>query len=168
MPKRHPTVQVPDIGPMDHAWDVLGELQAEFELPESESPVHGKVTFLSWGDAELQLDPIEAAIAGIPSACRPAASEVPSHRRRRCCSSGCMRLRQLVAPATLWPVVAPVRADPEDEGAPLPRPGDADGEYYLRKYASGQTVRALSSRGIGDGDLYRSAMTVEDPSPRSG
>ena len=64
MPMRHPTVQVPNIGPMDHAWDILGEWQAEFELPESESPVHGKVTFRSWGDAELQLDPIEAAIAG--------------------------------------------------------------------------------------------------------
>ena len=64
---RHPTVLVPNIGPMDHAWDLLGEWQAEFELPETESPVHGKVTFRSWTDAELQLDPIEAAIAGIPS-----------------------------------------------------------------------------------------------------
>ena len=64
---RHPTVQVPNIGPMDHAWDLLGEWQAEFELPETESPVHGKVTFRSWTDAELMLDPIEAAIAGIPS-----------------------------------------------------------------------------------------------------
>jgi hypothetical protein len=50
---RHPTVQVPNIGPMDHAWDLLGEWQAEFELPETESPVHGKVTFRSWTDAEL-------------------------------------------------------------------------------------------------------------------
>ena len=57
---RHPTVLVPNIGPMDHAWDLLGELQTEFELPETESPVHGKVTFKSWTDAELQLDPIEA------------------------------------------------------------------------------------------------------------
>ena len=64
---RHPTVQVPNIGPMDHAWDLLGEWATEFELPETESPVHGKVTFRSWTDAELNLDPIEAAIAGIPS-----------------------------------------------------------------------------------------------------
>ena len=64
---RHPTVQVPNIGPMDHAWDLLGEWQAEFELPETESPVHGKVTFRSWTDAELMLDPVEAAIAGIPA-----------------------------------------------------------------------------------------------------
>ena len=64
---RHPTVQVPNIGPMDHAWDLLGEWQAEFELPETEAPMHGKVMFRSWTDAELQLDPVEAAIAGIPS-----------------------------------------------------------------------------------------------------
>ena len=70
---RHPTVLIPNIGPMDHAWDLLGEWQAEFELPEAESPVHGKVTFRSWTDAELQLDPVEAAIAGIPSS-------VPSFR----------------------------------------------------------------------------------------
>jgi hypothetical protein len=67
MPRQHPTVLVPNIGPMDHAWDLLGEWQTEFELPETESPVHGKVTFRSWTDAELQLDPIEAAIAGIPT-----------------------------------------------------------------------------------------------------
>ena len=39
---RHPTVLVPNIGPMDHAWDLLGEWQTEFELPETESPVHGR------------------------------------------------------------------------------------------------------------------------------
>ena len=55
---RHPTVQVPNIGPMDHAWDLLGEWQAEFELPETEAPMHGKVMFRSWTDAELQLDPV--------------------------------------------------------------------------------------------------------------
>ena len=60
-------VQVPNIGPMDHAWDLLGEWQAEFELPETEAPMHGTVMLRSWTDAELQLDPVEAAIAGIPS-----------------------------------------------------------------------------------------------------
>ena len=46
--RKHPTVVVPNIGPMDHAWDVLGEWQAELELPEGETPVRGKVTFRSW------------------------------------------------------------------------------------------------------------------------
>ena len=64
---KHPTINVPDIGLMDHAWDLLGEWQAEFELPDAESPVKGKVTFRSWTDAELQLDPVEAAIAGVPA-----------------------------------------------------------------------------------------------------
>jgi len=68
MPKRrkHPTVVVPNIGPMDHAWDVLGEWQAELELPEGEAPVRGKVMFRSWTNAELVLDARAAAVAGIP------------------------------------------------------------------------------------------------------
>src|SRR5215470_4172217 len=64
---KHPTVVVPNIGPMDHAWDILGEWQAELELPEGDAPVRGKVTFRSWTDAELELDPRAAAVAGIPS-----------------------------------------------------------------------------------------------------
>ncbi len=64
---RHPTVEVPNIGPMDHAWDLLGEWDAELEVPEGEAPVHGIVRFNSWADAELAWDPIEAAIAGIPA-----------------------------------------------------------------------------------------------------
>ena len=52
--KKHPTIAVPDIGLMDHAWDLLGEWQAEFELPDADSPVRGKVTFRSWTDAELR------------------------------------------------------------------------------------------------------------------
>src|SRR5919109_3348971 len=31
-PMRHPTVQVPNIGPMDHAWDLLGEWQGGVEV----------------------------------------------------------------------------------------------------------------------------------------
>jgi hypothetical protein len=64
---RHPTVEVPNIGPMDHAWDLLGEWEAELEAPDGESAVHGTVTFNSWADAELQWDPVEAAVAGIPA-----------------------------------------------------------------------------------------------------
>ena len=66
MPK-HPTVQIPGVGPMDHAWDVLGEWTTEVESPEGDPPVHGKVIFNSWGEAELELDPLEAAIAGLPA-----------------------------------------------------------------------------------------------------
>ena len=67
---RHPTVQVPNIGPMDHAWDLLGEWQAEFELPETESPVHGKVTFRSWTDAELSWIPWKPPSPAFRHRCR--------------------------------------------------------------------------------------------------
>ena len=61
---RHPTVEVPNIGAMDHAWDLLGVWEAELEAPDGESAVHGTVTFNSWADAELHWDPVEAAVAG--------------------------------------------------------------------------------------------------------
>jgi len=56
---------IPDVGPMDHAWDLLGEWQAEFEIPDASEPVRGKMTFRSWTDAELVFDPEAAANAGI-------------------------------------------------------------------------------------------------------
>src|SRR5262245_57245921 len=139
MPMRHPTVQVPDIGPMDHAWDILGEWQAEFELPESESPVHGKVTFRSWGDAELQLDPIEAAIAGIPSS-------VPLERASEVhlTDAGGGALQWVLhAPSTNWSLQATMWPgslhlfvhDADDEEEQLYRArATRNQEYYLRKY----------------------------------
>jgi hypothetical protein len=42
---RHPTINVPDIGLMDHAWDLLA-WQAEFEFP-TPSAARGKVMFRS-------------------------------------------------------------------------------------------------------------------------
>ena len=113
MLKRHPTVQIPDIGPMDHAWDLLGEWQAEFELPESESPVHGKVTFRSWGDAELLLDPIGGDRRDSVQRAARARQRGPSDRcRRRGAPVGAARtLDQLVAPGHhVAGVAAPVRA----------------------------------------------------------
>lgn len=39
---RHPTISVPDIGLMDHAWDLLGEWQAELELPDGDARCGGR------------------------------------------------------------------------------------------------------------------------------
>jgi hypothetical protein len=139
MPRQHPTVQVPNIGPMDHAWDLLGEWQTEFELPETESPVHGKVTFRSWTDAELQLDPIEAAIAGIPSS-------VPLERASEIhlTDAGGGALQWVLhAPSTNWSLQATLWPgslhlfvhDADDDEEQLYRArATRDQDYYLRKY----------------------------------
>jgi hypothetical protein len=65
MPK-HPTVDIPNVGPMDHAWDVLGAWAVEFELPVHDDAIPGKLTVVSWKEAELELDPWSAAAVGLP------------------------------------------------------------------------------------------------------
>ncbi len=65
MPK-HPTVEIPNIGPMDHAWDVLGEWNVDLEIPFHEHPVSGVLQIHSWMEAELELEPWGAASSGLP------------------------------------------------------------------------------------------------------
>ena len=136
---RHPTVQVPNIGPMDHAWDLLGEWQAELEVPEGEAPVHGKVMFRSWTDAELQLDPIEAAIAGIPSS---VSLERASEIHLTDAGGGALQW-VLHAPSTNWSLQATMWPgslhlfvhDADDDEEQLYRARATRGQdYYLRKY----------------------------------
>jgi hypothetical protein len=136
---RHPTIEVPDIGPMDHAWDLLGEWEAEVELPESEAPVHGKMTFQSWTDAELRLDPIEAAIAGLPATL---ALERASDVHLTDAGGGALQW-VLHAPATNWALQATLwpgalhlffhEADNDEEQLCRAR-ATRSGEYYRRKY----------------------------------
>ncbi len=136
---KHPTVQVPNIGPMDHAWDVLGEWEAELELPEGDEPVHGKMTFRSWTDAELRFDPVEAAMAGLPTT-------VPLRRASdvHLTDAGGGALQWvLLAPscnwalqATMWPGALHLfvhDADDEDEQLYRAR-AIRTREYYARKY----------------------------------
>ncbi len=138
MPK-HPTVDIPDIGPMDHAWDLLGEWEAEIERREGEVPVYGTVTFNSWTDAELQWDPIGAAIAGIPAT-------VPLERASEIhltdAGGGALQW-VLYAPscnwslqATLWPGSLHLFVnDGEDDEEQLYRArATRTSEYYWRKY----------------------------------
>ena len=137
--KKHPTIRVPDIGLMDHAWDLLGEWQAEFELPDADSPVRGKVTFRSWTDAELQLDPVEAAIAGIPS---NVSLERASEVHLTDAGGGALQW-VLHAPSTNWSLQATMWpgslhlfvSDAEDEDEQIYRArATRNREYYLRKY----------------------------------
>jgi hypothetical protein len=101
--------------------------------------VHGKVTFRSWTDAELQLDPIEAAIAGIPSS-------VPLERASEIhlTDAGGGALQWVLhAPSTNWSLQATLWPgslhlfvhDADDDEEQLYRArATRDQEYYLRKY----------------------------------
>lgn len=64
---RHKTVTVPDIGVVDHAWDILGVWEAELELLAASQRVRGQLAFRSWDHAELELEEESAAAAGVPS-----------------------------------------------------------------------------------------------------
>lgn len=67
---RHPTVPIPNLGSMDHAWDVLGDWVVEIELPERELPVTGALAVTSWDSAELVIDEALAVEAGLPARTR--------------------------------------------------------------------------------------------------
>lgn len=139
---RHPTVQVPNIGSMDHAWDLLGEWQTELVLPDNEDPVHGKVTFNSWKEAELELDPIEAVVAGVPSRI---AMERASDVYLTDAGGGALQW-VLYAPeqewalqATMWPgslhlFFHDAHEEPQIEEPLYCARATRDRDYYLRKY----------------------------------
>jgi hypothetical protein len=138
MPK-HPTVLVPDIGPMDHAWDLLGDWEAEVELPDSDNAIRGKMTFSSWMEAELRLDPVDAAIAGMPER---VSLERASEVFLTDAGGGALQW-VLHAPtcnwslqATMWPGSLHLFVhDADDEEEQLARAhATRDREYYRRKY----------------------------------
>ena len=146
---RHPRVMVPNVGPMDHAWDLIGEWETVFELPEApddevqvpgrdEPPVHGRMVFPSWSSAELKLDPVEAARAGLPVKVN---LERASRVHLTDAGGGALQF-VLQAPdcewslqATLWPGALHlfVHDEDEDELLWLAR-GTRRREYYLQKY----------------------------------
>ncbi|HXE58650.1 MAG TPA: hypothetical protein VNK43_11670 [Gemmatimonadales bacterium] len=135
---RHPTVVVPNIGPMDHAWDLLGEWDAEFQTGEDEPPVHGKVTFHSWTEAELRLDPVQAAAAGLPS---QLSLERASRVHLTDAGGGALQW-VLHAPthdwslqATLWPGALYLFVHEGEGEEPVYRArATRDRAYYLKKY----------------------------------
>lgn len=63
---RHPTIDVPNIGPMDHAWDILGEWLVDVEIPFHDDPIPGRLAVKTWMEAALELDPWGARAAGLP------------------------------------------------------------------------------------------------------
>ena len=67
---RHPVVTIPDVGSMDHAWDILGPWEVDLELLERNDRVPGELAFNSWDEAELRLDEERASVMGVPSVVR--------------------------------------------------------------------------------------------------
>jgi len=138
MPK-HPTVVVPNVGPMDHAWDVLGEWQVELEPPDGDEPLRGTVTFRSWAEGELKLEPSAAAAIGVPGRIT---LERTSDVHRTDAGGGALQWVLLAsAPkwslqATMWPGALHLFVhNSDDEEQQLYRArGTRAPEYYARKY----------------------------------
>jgi hypothetical protein len=138
MPK-HPTVEIPNIGPMDHAWDLLGVWYVEFEAPQSDEAIRGRLRVFSWREAELALEPWSAAAAGVPEF---VTLERASRVHLTDAGGGALqwvfvaREDRWTVQATLWPgslYLFVQHGDDEDE--PLFRASATrDREYYRRKY----------------------------------
>ena len=138
MPK-HPTVDVPNIGPMDHAWDILGEWDIEFEVPFTDDSVPGTIRFRSWMEADLELEPWSAAAAGLPE---HATLERASRVHLTDAGGGALQWVLIsgedrwTIQATLWPgalhLFVQDAEDPDEQlyGANANRAR----EYYLQKY----------------------------------
>ena len=138
MPK-HPTVEVPNIGPMDHAWDVLGDWTVDFEIPFHSDAVSGVLNVRSWMEADLELDPWGAAAAGLPER---VVLERASRVHLTDAGGGALQWVYIsgedrwTIQATLWPGALHLfiqnTDDPEDQL--FRASGSRTGDYYSRKY----------------------------------
>jgi len=136
---KHPTLDIPNIGPMDHAWDALGEWQIELDAPFHEDPIAGRLEVSSWMEATLELEPWGAAAAGLPE-------EVTLERASRVhmTDAGGGALQWVfVAPedgwtvqATMWPGSLHLFVQDIDEPDEqlFHAVATRDRQYYLRKY----------------------------------
>jgi hypothetical protein len=138
MPK-HPTVDVPNIGPMDHAWDVLGEWHVEFAPGGEDDAIPGVLTVDSWMEASLELEPWGAAAAGLPEC---VSLERASRVHLTDAGGGALQW-VFVAPtdgwsvqATMWPGSLHLFVQDITEPGEQLYQGVAsrDREYYRRKY----------------------------------
>lgn len=140
---RHPTVPVPNQGPMDHAWDVLGEWVVELDLPDRELPLTGTLNFTTWDEAEFALDPSGPSDTGLPEKIQLArASDV----HRTDAGGGALQWLQLASEerwalqTTLWPGamhILVVDADDDESQLCIAR-AKRTSAYYRRKYPAGQ------------------------------
>ena len=138
MPK-HPTIEIPNVGPMDFAWDVLGEWDLEFDIPFHDEPLVGHLTVHSWMEADMALEAWGATLAGLPERV-----SLDRASRVHLTDAGGGALQwvfisnkdQWTVQATMWPGALHLfvhdNDDPDDQlfRATAHRPR----EYYIRKY----------------------------------
>jgi hypothetical protein len=136
---KHPTVEIPNIGPMDHAWDILGEWAIDLEVPLSKDSISGILTVHSWMEAELTLEPWGAAAAGLPQS---VVLERASRVHLTDAGGGALQW-VLLAPddnwtvqATLWPgsLCLFVQKGDNAEDQLFRATGNRSRDYYLAKY----------------------------------
>lgn len=136
--RQHPTVEVPDVGLMDHAWDALGAWQIEVELAERGHKVRGELVLTEWGVGEIKLDPTKANDAGLPG-------RVPVERTsevERTEVGGGALAWMMHAPSMNWDLrtifwpgdLHVVILDASDDAELFKVRGHRTREYYLRKY----------------------------------
>jgi hypothetical protein len=137
--RKHPTIDVPNIGPMDHAWDVLGDWQVELEAPDLDQAVSGRLRMRTWAEAELELEPWGAAAAGLPE---QVSLERASRVHLTDAGGGALqwvfvaRADGWTVQATMWPGALHLFVqdidDPDEQL--LHGVASRDRDYYLRKY----------------------------------
>ncbi len=136
--RQHPTVDVPGVGVMDHAWDALGEWQIEVELGERGRKVRGQLVLTDWGVGELKLEPGKAGDPALPR-CVPV--ERTSEVERTEVGGGALAwmmhvptmnwdLRTIFWPGDLHVVIL----DAADKAELFKVRGHRTREYYVRKY----------------------------------
>jgi hypothetical protein len=136
--RQHPTVEVPDVGLMDHAWDALGKWKIELELAERGQKVRGELVLSGWGVGELTLDPVNATDAGLP----PRVPLERSSEVERTDVGGGALAWMMHAPSVNWELrtifwpgdLHVVILDADDDAELFKVRGHRPKEYYLRKY----------------------------------
>jgi hypothetical protein len=136
---KHPTIDVPDVGAMDHAWDVLGEWRVALGAAGSRTAGAGRLRVRSWTEADLELEPRAAADTGL----RPRVTLERASRVQATDAGGGALQWVFVTPddgwtvqATLWPGALCLffHGPAAPEGPPLNALASRDRAYYLRKY----------------------------------
>ncbi len=136
---KHPTVRVPDLGPMDHAWDVMGEWRGHLTSAQLESAT-ATLAFTSWETAVLGLGGAAAEETGWPPRVRLTRT---TPIRRSDAGGGALAWECVSGDApghwllTLWPGELQIAVvHPDDRERTLATlQARRSAEYYRAKYA---------------------------------